>query len=112
MGIQALAYLGKIAIHPVPIASFAELFQRAAVGPIPGEWMLVGGVLFNFGWILFALVTLYLDRTNVRRDRPGSLWVESGQKKRLDAREDLSSSHDCEGYLDLPFERSWSKAVV
>ena len=75
LGIQALAYLGKIAIHPVPIASLAELFQRAAVGPIPGEWMLAGGVLFNGGWILFALVTLYLDRT---KRAPGSPRVAMG----------------------------------
>ena len=75
LGIQALAYLGKIAIHPVPITSFAELFQRAGVGPIPGEWMLVGGLLFNGGWILFALVTLYLDRS---RRAPGSPRVAMG----------------------------------
>jgi uncharacterized membrane protein len=75
LGIQALAYLGKIAIQPVPIASFAELFQRAAVGPIPGEWMLVGGVLFNGGWIVFALVTLYLDRS---KRAPGSPRVAMG----------------------------------
>ena len=36
LGILALAYVGKIAIHPLPIATFAELVQRAAIGPIPG----------------------------------------------------------------------------
>ena len=75
LGIQGLAYLGKMAIHPVPITSVAELFQRASVGPIPGEWMLVGGVLFNGGWILFALVTLYLDRS---KRAPGSPRVAMG----------------------------------
>ena len=80
LGIPALAYLGKIAIHPVPIASLAELFQRAAVGPIPGEWMLAGGALFNGGWILFALVTLFLDRARRHRD-PRSLSVESSRLK-------------------------------
>jgi uncharacterized membrane protein len=75
LGIQALAYYGKIAIHPVPISSFAELVQRAAVGPIPGEWMLVGGLLFNGGWIVLAIVTLYLDRT---RRAPGSARVAMG----------------------------------
>ena len=72
LGIQALAYYGKIAIHPVPITSVSELFQRAAVGPIPGEWRLVGSVLFNGSWIIFAIVTLYLDRT---RRAPGSARV-------------------------------------
>lgn len=75
LGIQALAYLGKIAIHPLPIASFAELVQRAAVGPIPGEWMLVGGVLFNGTWVLFALVTLYVDRS---KRVPGTPRVAMG----------------------------------
>lgn len=75
LGIQALAYFGKIAIHPEPIASLAELVQRAAVGPIPGEWMLVGGALFNGSWILFAIVTLYVDRT---KRAPGSPRVAMG----------------------------------
>jgi uncharacterized membrane protein len=75
LGIQALAYVGKMAIHPVPISSFAELVQRAAVGPIPGEWMLVGGVLFNGSWIIFAIVTLYLDR--IKR-APGAARVAMG----------------------------------
>ena len=75
LGIQALAYFGKIAIHPVPISSFAELVQRAAVGPIPGEWMLIGGLLFNGSWIIFAIVTLYLDR--IKR-APGAARVAMG----------------------------------
>ncbi len=75
LGIQALAYFGKIAIHPVPVASFAELVHRAAVGLIPGEWMLVGGVLFNGIWILFALVTLYVDRS---KRVPGTPRVAMG----------------------------------
>jgi uncharacterized membrane protein len=75
LGIQALTYLGKIAIHPVPIASFDDLFGRAAVGPISGEWMLAAGVLFNGGWILFALATLYLDRS---KRAPGAPRVAMG----------------------------------
>jgi len=75
LGIQALAYYGKIAIHPVPISSFAELFQRASIGPIPGEWMLIAGVVFNSSWIIFAIVTLYLDRT---KRAPGSPRVAMG----------------------------------
>jgi len=62
LGIQTLAYYGKIAIHPVPISSLSELVERAKIGPIPGELMLLGGVIFIGGWISFALVTLFLDR--------------------------------------------------
>ncbi len=75
LAIQALAYLGKLAIHPTPVASFAEFAERAAVGPIPGEWMLIAGVLFNGGWILLALVTLYLDSS---KRVPGSPRVAMG----------------------------------
>jgi len=59
--IQALAYLGKIIIHPTPVTSFAEFVHRAAIGPIPGEAILAAGVLFNGAWIIFALVTYYTD---------------------------------------------------
>ncbi len=59
--IQALAYLGKIIIHPTPVTSFGEFVQRAAIGPIPGEAILAAGVLFNGAWIIFALVTSYSD---------------------------------------------------
>ena len=62
LGIQALAYYGKIAVHPTPILNLGELIQRSSVGPIPGELMLLGSILFNGGWIAFAIVTLYLDR--------------------------------------------------
>jgi uncharacterized membrane protein len=62
LGIQTLAYYGKIAIHPVPVSSLSELVQRASLGPIPGELMLLGGVVFIGGWISFAVVTLFLDR--------------------------------------------------
>jgi len=62
LGIQTLAYYGKIAIDPKPIASLAQLVQRAALGPIPGEIMLLCGILFTGGWIAFALVTFFLDR--------------------------------------------------
>ena len=62
LGIQALAYSGKIAVHPTPIANLGELIQRASVSPIPGELMLLGSILFNGAWITFAIVTFYLDR--------------------------------------------------
>ena len=62
LGIQTLAYYGKIAIHPVPVSSLSELVQRASVGPIPGELMLLAGIVFIGGWISFAMVTLFLDR--------------------------------------------------
>jgi uncharacterized membrane protein len=67
--IQALAWLGKIIIHPTPVTSFGEFVNRAAIGPIPGEIVLTAGVLFNATWIVFTIVTYLSDRSEhgVRR---------------------------------------------
>ena len=62
LGIQTLAYCGKIAIDPRPVASLSELVQRTSLGPIPGELMLLAGIIFTGGWIGFAAVTFFLDR--------------------------------------------------
>lgn len=62
LGIQAVAYYGKIAIHPTPLASTTQLFERAAVGPIAGEYVVLAGVVFNFCWIVFAFYSLHMDQ--------------------------------------------------
>jgi uncharacterized membrane protein len=48
--IQAVAYYGKLAIHPAPLATLADLWEHAAIGPIPGGLVVVAGVLFHGGW--------------------------------------------------------------
>ncbi|OAF09357.1 DUF2270 domain-containing protein [Bradyrhizobium neotropicale] len=60
--IQAVAYYGKIAIHPTPAASLAEFVNRAAVGPLSGWTVLLMGFAYDFGWLAFALGTLWLDQ--------------------------------------------------
>ena len=35
---------------------------RAAVGPIPGQLMVIAGVVFHLGWMTFAYVTLRIDQ--------------------------------------------------
>jgi uncharacterized membrane protein len=67
LAIQAIAYYGKIAIHPVPIPSLQEAFDRAAIGPIPGDLVILAGIAFHGGWLLFAIVTLRLDQVHRRR---------------------------------------------
>ena len=62
LAIQAVAYYGKIAIHPVPLTNMAEAFERAAIGPIPGSLVMLAGVAFHAGWVIFAIVTLRLDQ--------------------------------------------------
>lgn len=62
LGIQVLAYLGKISIHPVAVTSMAEFVSRASIGPIPGEFVLFGGAVFHAAWMVFAAFTYHLDR--------------------------------------------------
>ena len=66
--IQMLAYYGKIAIHPTPLASLADLWKRAAVGPIPGQLIVLAGAIFFGGWFCVGLATLYKDRQQQVRD--------------------------------------------
>ena len=66
--IQAIAYYGKLAIHPEPLTTLAELWERASIGPIPGGLVIAAGVLFHGGWAVFALITLRIEITS-RRER-------------------------------------------
>lgn len=61
LSIQAVSYYGKLAIHPEPLTTFSEAFERASIGLIPGSWVMLAGVFFHASWIIFAIVTLRLD---------------------------------------------------
>jgi len=65
--IQAVAYYGKLAIHPTPLTGVADVWQRAAIGPISGEWVVLAGLLFHGGWAAFAFVTLRLDQADASK---------------------------------------------
>ncbi len=71
--IQAVSYLGKLLIHPAPIASLEELWARAAIGPAPGQLVLLAGLAFHGGWAAVALLTL---RARRGRGRPRTLPKE------------------------------------
>ena len=60
--IQVTSYIGKLAIHPEPIASAPELLARAAIGPVPGSFVLLAGLLFHAGWVAVALLTMRSGR--------------------------------------------------
>jgi len=60
--IQALAYFGKIAIHPTAVESLAQFVDRATIGPLPGWVVLLCGLIFHASWIVFAFVTLRVER--------------------------------------------------
>jgi len=57
-GIQAISYALKICVHPIPILSLKDLWQHAAIGPIPGQVVLIVGFLFHAGMAALAIFTL------------------------------------------------------
>ncbi len=61
LSIQALAYYGKLAIHPTAAESWHTFLQRAAVGPLPGLVVVLMGVAFHGSWIVIALVTYRIE---------------------------------------------------
>lgn len=65
--IQAVAYAGKLVIHPTPLTHLNELYVRAAVGPVSGQTVLIVGVLFHASWVLLAILTLRNERLYHRR---------------------------------------------
>lgn len=67
--IQTIAYCGKLIVHPTPATGIADLVERAAIGPIAGEFVLLCGLLYNLAWITLAATTLYLDRVTHRGER-------------------------------------------
>jgi hypothetical protein len=67
--IQVTCYAGKLLIHPVPIASLGDVWQRAAIGPVPGQLVLLAGVIFHATWVTVAFLT-YRSRRGADRERP------------------------------------------
>lgn len=65
--IQVTAYVGKLLIHPAPVASLQEFWMRAAIGPIPGEFVILAGLVFHATWITLAIVTFRSRRGAGRR---------------------------------------------
>lgn len=62
LGIQALAYYGKLIIHPAPLVNLDEIFHRASIGPVDGEIVLIIHGIFHLSWITVAIATLYHDK--------------------------------------------------
>jgi uncharacterized membrane protein len=62
LSVQAVAYYGKLAIHPTAATSFAEFLDRAAIGPIPGVWVVLAGIVFHGSWVVIGLVTLRIEQ--------------------------------------------------
>lgn len=67
--IQVAAYVAKILIHPEPIGSLAGVWERARMGPVPGQLVILAGCLFHGTWLAVALYT-YKSRRGAGRKRP------------------------------------------
>ncbi|APZ54752.1 DUF2270 domain-containing protein [Salipiger abyssi] len=64
--IQTLAFAGKIAVHPTEVQSFDEAMRRADVGPLPGELMMLMGVIYVS---VCGAIALWSKRDDLRRGR-------------------------------------------
>lgn len=53
--IQSIAYVGKLMVHPTPVASLAEFVARADIGPVPGAVILAAGFAYIATWTALAL---------------------------------------------------------
>ncbi|MGE5502886.1 MAG: DUF2270 domain-containing protein [Actinomycetota bacterium] len=67
--IQMAAYLGKVLTHPFTVSSWSDLWERTAVGPVPGQVVVVVGVLFHASWMAIAYMT-FRSRRGGNRSRP------------------------------------------
>src|SRR5207237_903228 len=59
--ILLLTWLAKISLHPEPASSVFAIVSRAAIGPVPGWFVLAAGVLFQGSLIAIAMVTWSLQ---------------------------------------------------
>jgi uncharacterized membrane protein len=64
--IQAVAYLGKLIVHPFPASSWPGFVNRADIGPIPGEIVLLAGFVYIATGV--GLV-IWVNRVDSRRAR-------------------------------------------
>ncbi len=64
--IQTFAYLGKLFIHPFPVRELRLFIDRADVGPIPGEIILAGGVVYICTFGILASHVRHQDARNAR----------------------------------------------
>jgi uncharacterized membrane protein len=67
--IQVTAYVGKLLIHPEPIDAIDAVWERARIGPFPGQIVLLAGLAFHATWVAIAVST-YRSRRGADRARP------------------------------------------
>jgi uncharacterized membrane protein len=73
LAVQALAYYGKLAIHPTPAGSLQSFLDRAAIGPAPGLAVVLAGVVFHGSWVVIAWWTLRIEKRHREDSRPAPI---------------------------------------
>jgi uncharacterized membrane protein len=71
--VQAVAYYGKVAIHPTAVPGWEEFLQRAAIGPVPGLLVVTAGLAFHGSWMVIAASTLGIEVRSRRRQQTVSI---------------------------------------
>jgi uncharacterized membrane protein len=93
--ILTLSWMAKLAIHPTSVSGWSEFMERAAVGPVAGWVVLLGGILFNCALIALGLFTVGLRRTDaeVFDQTPvyGRIWARMRAATREALEIDLAS---------------------
>lgn len=67
--IQLVSYIGKVGIHPTPLTSLEQLWERATIGPVSGQVVLMFGAVFYLGLLALAILTLREQRAVGRAHR-------------------------------------------
>lgn len=64
--IQTMAYIGKLLVHPAPLTDVTQLFERAAIGPVNGMYVLGFGVVYCLSWGCFSFWSWRDDKRRAR----------------------------------------------
>ena len=67
--IQTVAYVGKLSVHPTPLVDLSQLVDRAAIGPIGGEFVLGTGAVYCLAWGIAALISWRDDTRRAAKRR-------------------------------------------
>lgn len=73
LAIQTAAYAGKLMVHPTPVQSTAQFVERAAIGPVSGQFVLGVGLIYILAWSCLTVWSWNDDRrrNENRSDRGG-----------------------------------------
>ena len=72
--IQYAAYIAKIWIHPIEAVTFDQMLERAHIGPVAGDLVLVAGTMLL---VFFSILTLWTRRDEKRDTSRMSDYLEN-----------------------------------